>query len=208
MKKLLLLLVILASSYQGYSQVKAGLKAGGLSSTVIAPKTYIHADYEQFEAPRLGYYVGTYTSMELGSKFSFRPELLLAVKGYNTTISDTWLDVKGKRRLYYINLPLLISYRPSAKLAVVAGPELGLLLRAEGKSTSAFGSSGNYQTFDSYERGDYGIAVGFNYKLLPALSLDFRFSQGVNQLTEYWGIKDTRNRALQVGLAYDLFNKK
>lgn len=146
--------------------------------------------------------------MELGKRFSFRPELVLAVKGYNTTISDTWLDVKGKSRLYYLNLPLLISYRPSAKLAVVAGPELGLLLRAEGNHTTAFGNSGNYTTTNSYERGDYGIAVGFNYELLPALSVDFRFSHGLNQLTTSWGIKDTRNRALQVGLAYDFFKKE
>lgn len=45
MKKLLLLLAMLASSYQGYSQVSIGIKAGVGTSTVIAPKTSIHADY-------------------------------------------------------------------------------------------------------------------------------------------------------------------
>ncbi|MGV3587935.1 MAG: porin family protein [Adhaeribacter sp.] len=206
MRKLILLLIIFISSFQSYSQTKLGVKSGLVASTVIAKKFIRQADYEDFEHPKLGYYGGVYTTMILGDKYCFRPELLFSLKGYKTTSSDTLWDARKNRRLYYLNLPLLISYKYSERLTLMTGPELGLLLRAEGKHTIYAGNSGDFKTIEGgFERGDYGIALGFNYRLMAKLSFDLRYSLGFNKLTQRWGISDTRNKALQGGLAYNLF---
>lgn len=200
MNKAVVLLLLFISSYQGFGQTRLGFKAGANLSTVIADKDVVaFPEYVNIEEPRVGYYVGVFSSIPFNKKLSLHPELLLSLKGFKT-VSTHPDRYRYTTNLHYLNLPILLSYKPFSKFTLLAGPEFGLLLRAKYKGDFIEG----WRTSTDYKKSDFGVTAGLNYDFLPKWAIEGRYSHGITYLTEYQQVKDTRNRVWQVGVAYTL----
>lgn len=114
----LLLMVTLVNIANG--QVQMGVKAGVNISSV---------DFENYASKSiLRFNTGLVSQIDFNSTFFLRPELIYSVKG--------WDFGDGTMNLHYLNIPVLFGYKPIPKLAILAGPEVGFLLRTVRKPDS------------------------------------------------------------------------
>ncbi|MGV3503545.1 MAG: porin family protein [Adhaeribacter sp.] len=202
MRKIFFCLVCLLPVIKGFSQTTLGIRAGSNASTVF---TRDNASGTQFETdikePVLGYYLGVFSTFDFAEKFGLRPELILSRKGFKVEMPR----LEGNNtiaRFYYLNLPLLLSYKTSEKVSLLAGPEFGYLLKSSGKKKDRE----EYKPFDSKERSDIGLALGMSYLLDPAFEIEVRYTHGFTQLSPFLSLNGMQNRSLQLGVAYTLFS--
>ncbi|MEJ7679598.1 MAG: porin family protein [Segetibacter sp.] len=79
--------------------------------------------------------------------------------------------------LNYLSMPVLLKYQLYSNIAVIAGPQAGLLITAKKKSV---GTSSN-MTHDTEERS-FGLAAGLEFKVIKDASLNARYVYGLNHI--------------------------
>ena len=79
-------------------------------------------DFDEDYSSVASFHVGVFSKLKLSDKFDFIPELQYIRKGYHYKSSYS----KGDILLDYIELPLVISYKPISFLAIEAGPSVGI----------------------------------------------------------------------------------
>lgn len=91
------------------------------------------------------------------------------------------------RKLSYFNVPALLKYRFKNNLSVEAGPQLGLLNKAEDLFQTDIQNADDLtykvKIKDELKSFDYGITAGVGYKLMN----DWGMTIGVRY---YWGLAD------------------
>lgn len=114
------------------STLNYGIKAGFNLSTVYDTQS------EDFNAdPKLGFVTGVFVAIPIGKYLGFHPEMLFSQKGYKATGTYMgFIDYEFTRTSNYIDLPLLISFKPTEMLTLVAGPQYSYLLKQSDKITS------------------------------------------------------------------------
>src|SRR5690349_20742611 len=106
--------------------------------------------------------------------------------------------------LHYLNLPILLGYKPTSRLSLLGGVEFGCLLDWVSKPKSSF--------VYNYEQMDYGISLGAAYKLVDKLNVELRYTYGFDTLLK-WTVpdnsslpttenRDGSNRVLQLSVLY------
>ncbi|NNK86780.1 MAG: PorT family protein [Flavobacteriaceae bacterium] len=95
-----------------------GAKAGGNLATLTN-----NDDYEA----KFGLHFGAVAEWEISDDFSIQPELLYSAQGYKRDIEGRTLRAK----IDYLNIPLMASYEVIDDVCLMAGPQIGLNLRAE-----------------------------------------------------------------------------
>jgi opacity protein-like surface antigen len=154
------------------------------------------------ETHLLGYQAGVLSEVDLSKKLYMRGEVLYSVKGW------AYATVQEGRsmNLHYLSLPVLLAYRPTAKISLLAGPEVGYLLQAVKKPATFLNFS------DLYQKWDLGLTLGASYAFTSRLGVDLRYSYGMKAISEVMLMdengnptkldKDGYNQALQLGLFY------
>lgn len=203
MKKLFsLLLPFIIGANLSAQKVTTSFKAG-FSFATLHFKTG-----NSSEQGRLAGYGGLSFKVSPAGKFYFQPEALYSIRGYR--VAATNFSNKGRISFGYITVPLLAGYALSKNFSILAGPELGYMIRARAHS-----DDGNYDLLSSMNRkfnidADAGIA----WNITKELCLETRFSFGVTAvyrgvLTDQMGnpmgdFKDGYHRVLQLGLSFAL----
>lgn len=119
---------------------------------------------------KTGFVVGALVEVGLSEHLALQQEYLYAQQRG---------EVRGGARyqLHYLSLPLLLKYRVLPRLAVVAGPQFDLMLKAQqelsGQTTDI--------THDTEERG-LGATAGLEMSLWRNLGLSARYLQGLNHV--------------------------
>lgn len=179
-----------------FSQVSIGIKAGISVATT--------RDLITFPKNRLGWYAGGFSHVPLHNKLFFQPELSFSSKGYRyVDLSNNKIAVM---RLNYLTLPLLLGYNIDSKTKVIAGSEMGYLVKA----INDF-NAGNVDATSSFPKKiDVGLAIGLEYNLTTSLGIESRYIFGLKTFyqtdvsglrrSDYWAA----NRAFQLGLYYFL----
>lgn len=107
------------------SKLSYGIKAGLNLSNVYDTKS------EDFNVdPKFGFVTGVFVAIPIGKYLGLQSEILFSQKGYKA--STTYLgivDYEFKRTSNYIDLPLLISFKPTELLTFVAGPQISYLIK-------------------------------------------------------------------------------
>jgi hypothetical protein len=185
----LVLLLTLTMINVAQSQLQLGVKAGINVANV---------DYENFENKNIiRFNTGLVSQIDFNSTLFLRPELIYSVKG--------WGFDDGSMNLHYLNMPVLLGYKPIKKLSVLLGPELGYLLRTVRKPESP--------NFDSpYEKIDYGISIGASYNVAKSTAIEVRYTYGFDTLLKGFTRdannnstgkdRDGANRVLQFNVIY------
>lgn len=195
MKSLILLSGLLfLISLPSYSQINLGVKAGGNLATVD-----YDFDFGGTLHHRIGFHLGAIAESNIGQKAFIRLEFFHSRKGSKFQASGSSTATTMDRDYLYV--PLLLGYRPSPRLSLYFGPEVGYTL---GKFKEKYNSSRDF---------DFGIDGGVLYHLTRFLSLDLRYTHGLVKMENVKGIADKepifdgQNRVAQLGVNY-LFIRK
>ena len=170
MKLKFLLLICLFSTSLITAQTEFGIKAGLNVSNVDT-----NISGSSFEG-RLGGYVGTFVDFALSEKFHLQPEILYSTEG----IEDGGLD--------FLNIPVILKWYFVEGIHINAGPQLGVLIDAEG------GTNGLNTTQLS------GV-VGLGYETAGGFMIDSRFSMGATSIID-------ENFAVDSGMGYNIVGIK
>lgn len=201
MKKLFSFLSALAVGTNLCAQLTTSIRAG-------ASFANLHYKSENTSQGRIAGYGGLAINVDLRKQLFFQPEILYSIRGYR--FPATSFSSSGRVGYGYITLPLLLGYKPSKNFSILAGPEIGYMIRArshfDGSSYDILQNVGRRFNVDA----DAGIA----WNIGSGLSLDARFSFGVTALyrgiltddmgNEIGRVNDGYHRVMQVGMALAL----
>jgi hypothetical protein len=181
-----------------------------VNTSVKAGASFANLYYKQMGSSqgRLTGYGGVSFNIDLQKQFFFQPEALYSIRGYRYPASA--MSNAGTVTFGYITAPLLVGYKPAKNFSILAGPELGYMVRArsrfDGESYNILAAVNRRFNIDA----DAGIA----WNISSDLTLDARFSFGVTAIyrgvmTDENGgnlvdVKDGYHRVLQVGFSLAL----
>ena len=201
MKSILFFLLLCCVAGRLSAQVTPSAKAGGSFANV-----QFKGDDDNQGRP--GGYAGFSFKIDLPNQLYFQPELLYSIRGYRFPPSN--FNTGGRVSFGYITVPLLAGYKVSNNFSIMAGPELGYLIRAR----SHFDGT-TVDVIQNFRRKfNVDADAGAAWNITKELSLEARFSFGVTPLfrgvqtdengNEIGNIRDGFHRVLQVGLSLAL----
>ncbi len=199
-----------------YSQKSFGVKAGANLATLA-----VNEAYSIQPKNRLGYHLGIWKEFTLTPKLFLRPELFYTQKGFRysdtitSPVTNALIRRKGTIIYNYLTLSLLIGYRATDKISLYLGPEVSALVAARGRSKGEEAS--NMRLLMNYDNLDVGLTTGIMYKLTSRINADLRYTYGFSTVLNYdvtdtqgqyeYTLKQSHNKAAQLGLGYTLKNK-
>ncbi len=166
----------------------------------------------------VGFHGGLFLSVGT-EKIGVRPELLYSTKGAETSINFTsptsadLLEINNETTLSYIDVPILLEYKPIPFLQLHAGPQFSLLLNETNKASLTSGATSlNLSTFTNsidYESLDVGLVVGAGVGI-AFLDAGVRYTFGVAKVSEFQAIDNAgdlqdfelRNNVFQIYVGY------
>lgn len=210
MKKTMLILYTIFISVTVMAQnekVKLGVKAGLNISSLNFYES------ELSSSSKTGFTAGLMVEVPVAKNFSLQPELLYSQQGTKTSFFDqdvTNSNYKGTITLNYLNIPLMLKYYVIKGLSVQAGPQIGLLLKANNKYQDNFLGYENHESFDlkSYSSGiDTSINFGLGYQFKDKFYTDFRYNISYSNVfkdgdANYFINHDMKNRVFQITIGY------
>jgi hypothetical protein len=94
---------------------------------------------ESFDADaKLGLAAGVFVSLPLGPHFGIHPEILFSQKGFKASGSILGSSYVFTRTLNYIDIPLMLAFKPSEMFTIVAGPQYSYLISRKDVFTNEF----------------------------------------------------------------------
>ena len=111
-----------------------GVKAGLNMSNVWDSKG------QDFVAdPKYGLAGGAYVSLPIGKYLGIQPELMISQKGFQGSGSLLGFSYSNTRTTTFIDVPLLVQFKPIQYFTLLAGPQFSYLLKE--KNVYTFGSN-------------------------------------------------------------------
>ena len=133
MKKIILIIVI-ATFFANYSNAQGhrtdyrdnlqfGLKLGFNNSNVY------NTSGDSFDAnSKFGFATGVFLAVPITKYIGFQPEILYSQKGFTATGRMLGTDYDLTRTTSYIDVPLLLSIKPTGLLTLLVGPQYSYLV--------------------------------------------------------------------------------
>lgn len=167
---------------------------------------------------------GVYFSMDIiGGQWGLQAEVNFPIKGFDARETDRGEEISTEYKISYIEVPVLIYWRPhfkgKARPGLLIGPYFGFPRKVV-EVLNAFGETEKRELDDNLEGRDNGIVFGGNVKYSTGsivVLLDVRFSLGLNNISKdieavaYEFEEDDwiKNRAITVslGVGFDLARK-
>lgn len=127
-----------------------------------------------------GFHLGLLGHIHLNNIWAVQPELVYSSQGGKSGGTEQKLD--------YINVPVILQYMFDNGFRLQAGPQLGLLVRADNR--------------DELNTFDLGVSVGVSY-VVPAtgFGLDARYNHGLSNINKGDAVASF-NRGIQLGVFY------
>ena len=172
-----------AALAQGISYgVKAGVNLADLSFDPAGPASV---------DPRPGPQAGIFVTLPVRGWLGVQSEAIYTVKGASVRSNDISSDLI----LDYLEVPLLVRVNLARRWHVVAGPALGVRLRARSR-TSFRGSTEEIDLANEVERRDLGVAAGAGLEVGRWI-VDARYTYGLSDVdADTEDDVKIRNRAL------------
>ena len=191
------LLLLTATTVRTYAQssLELGIKGGG-DYMKIGGRSFDGKHYPGFQA-------GAYGQLNFTSKWSLQPELY-----FSQTIGKTSDEFNGiyggpsgqQVTLDYVDLPILISFKPMPELSLLLGPQVGY---AFSQTTGLLPLEGNV---DAFKKADVSIVFGGQLNLGKVM-LGIRYQAGLNNIS-YRTTDTWRQYGAQFYIGYQLKDMK
>lgn len=195
MKKKFLALLVIASA------VTSAVSAQGFHMGLKAGANLLKIDDISFsEKFQFGYNLGAFTEINFSKKFGIQPELLWSQGNYKTAenieqiIPGSKADVNVT--LNYLQIPLLVSYRPAKFLALQAGPQFGIKINDD-KTLLQNGG-------EAFKNGDLSMLAGAQLNLGP-LKAGARYAIGLTDIKDLPNEGQWKSRGWQLYVGLRIF---
>lgn len=204
MKKLFTIaaVAVLGMTSVNAQDINFGAKAGVNFATITGD------DVDGIES-KTGFHVGVVAEFMISEKFSFQPELMYSAQGAKISESGTETfngftysySQEAKRKLDYINLPLMAKFYVAEGFSIEAGPQIGFLLNSEAEyeysetfegTTESESTTEDLKDFTSTI--DFGVNFGLGYKLESGLNFGARYNLGLSNINDAEGSDDFKNQ--------------
>jgi len=180
MKKIILFLGIIATSYNSFGQrIDIGIKGGVNFSKLEIPD--IHT------SNKTGYHIGAYSLFKFGN-LGLQPEFIFSQQGSKVDLGD-W-DTK------YINIPIILKLYLGGGFNLQAGPQFGFLNKAELDGNSIE---------DDLKNADVSIGLGVGWDTPIRVKLDARYNLGVTDNSDDPAYETIKNQVFQLSLGFSIF---
>ncbi|WP_029273709.1 porin family protein [Flavobacterium sp. KJJ] len=210
MKKSILLICILFLGVTVMAQtekIKLGVKAG----LNLANLTFDESELDS--SNKTGFTAGLMVEIPVAKNFSIQPELLYSQQGTKISFSDqevTNSNYKSKIDLNYLNIPVMLKYYVLKGLSLQAGPQIGILLKANNEYRDNFLGYENYENLDlkEYSTGiDTSVNLGLGYQIKDKFYTDLRYNISYSNVfkesdVNYVINRDMKNRVFQITIGY------
>jgi hypothetical protein len=155
-------------------EVNFGVK-GGLNLSNL----YIDEEDIDDENSRLGFHVGFVSQFMLAETFGIQPEFLFSTKGAEAVYSGL-INQTVNFNINYIDVPVLLVFRPIPVMEIQAGPYFGFLLNSNIEYSGTVAGTDELDR-DHFNTLDYGLAggVAFNFAGIQA---GVRYNLGLQKL--------------------------
>lgn len=144
---------------------------------------------EEFDAdPKFGWVAGVYLNVPVVKYFGLQPELLFSQKGFKATGSFIGNDYTFTRTLNYVDLSLLLAFKPVKTITFLAGPQYSYLINKTDNFSSSLLDIEQQQEFDNDDvrKNTLCLTGGFDINLLPIVfgaRVGFDMLQNINNET-------------------------
>jgi hypothetical protein len=162
----------------------AGLK-GGLTLSNM----YIDINDIDASNARWGFHAGFFSQIMFAETVGFQPEILFTTKGTSAEYSGIF-DQTVDFNLNYIDIPLLLVFRPLEVFELHAGPYVGFLLNTNVGLTGTIEGQTELDR-DNFNNFDWGIGAGIQFNFRSVI-LGARYNLGLQNV----GATDTANLLL------------
>lgn len=210
MKKYMLLIATLFLSVTLMAQtdkIKLGVKAGLNLSSLSFDESELNS------SNKTGFTAGIMVEIPLAKNFSLQPELLYSEQGSKSSFSDqdvTNSNYKSTIDLNYLNIPVMVKYYVLKGLSVQAGPQIGILLKANNKYQDNFLGYENHESFNlkDYTTGiDTSVNFGLGYQFKDKFYTDLRYNISYSNVfkegdANHFINNDMKNRVFQISIGY------
>ncbi len=173
MLKRILFLLFLTISIKSYAQSGFGIKAGANYSTlIIQNSTQVFGKIKYNPYYKYGYHLGLYNLSEINKRLLFRTEVLFSDSGFS--FSDDILKKSSFFHFYYLRVPMLFEYKFVRDFDICFGIDLGHLM----STGNGRGKRYIYET-KIFNRYDFGLSGGFEYRIFKSISAGVRYTQSL-----------------------------
>ncbi len=203
-----------AAIYAQTPDIKIGAKAGVNFSNFSGGE----ADTKM----KTGFHVGGLVEIFINEKFSIQPELLYSSQGAKLKTQTMEIieaanklnaKVDLKMTLDYINVPIMAKYYVAEGFSVQAGPQIGILVKAETvlKTTASINGinvplpaeyNETEDSKDDVKPIDFGLNFGVGYELPMGIFVDARYNLGLSKLPEDKNDDKSKNAVFQFSVGY------
>jgi hypothetical protein len=125
-------------------------------------------------------YIGGLVDIGLSENVHFQPELLYSIEGAEDA------------EVNYVNVPLMFKYYLIEGFNIQAGPQLGILVDAEGGT-------------DGLKGTNFGLNFGAAFEIVGGFFADARYNLGIANIAETdpdFGDAKLRTKGFQLGVGY------
>lgn len=185
------------------SKIQLGLKAGLNYSNIYDSKS------ENYDAKgKAGFAGGAFLAIPIGRFLGVQPEVMYSQKGYKQSGSVLGSNYDFTRTSHYLDVPLLLSIKPTSVLTVQVGPQFSYLMRQKTVLNTGLGTVVNENEFDNdnIRKNTLGAVVG----------LDFNFDRVIFGTRAGWDLQNNngdgtstnpryKNVVVQATLGFRLF---
>ena len=167
-------------------RLKVGIKAG-TDIKKLSGKSFD----EQFS---YGYHAGVFAEIKLTEKLGIQPEVYFSQVNIDT--SSTFSSIYNfkdlsKVQLKYVNIPILLSFKPNKFVALQVGPQYGILID-KGNTVLQNGQ-------DAFKKGDFSMLAGLQLHF-SKVRLYGRYMVGLSDINDIDNREKWKTQTVQIGL--------
>jgi Outer membrane protein beta-barrel domain len=198
LKKLIIIILTIASPALAAAQIRLGIKAG-INLTNINLSGVSSGSSISFSS-KTDFNAGFLASLPLFNSFHLQPEIVYSGQGANSNVAGTSIT----RSLGYLNVPVLLKYQHVSGVFASTGPQIGFLLSAN--ATSDAQPSVDIKSIT--QTIDFSWSFGLGYEIQPiSLGIDARYNLGLTNIEKGpYSNGTAKNSVFQFGLFY-MFGK-
>jgi len=195
------IVVAQSSSVDTREDFKVGVKLGANIANVW------DENQGDFEAnSKLGFVAGGSMSIPLGQYLGIQPSVLFSQKGFQEQGSFLGNSYTFSRTTNYLDIPVLLEFKPTPFLTLVAGPNYSFLMSKEDEFTSGTVSASDFDRYENenIRRNTLGALVGFDvnvnrWVISPRAGWDLQSNDGDGTSSDI----RYKNQWIQLGIGYN-----
>lgn len=228
MKNVLVVMLVICTCVEVYGQWKFSVLGGSTLANFGGADKKEWGGTDTNPKAVMRFHIGLQADYTLSEKFSLSAEIQYSTKGarykgdalyYSPETGNlTTLPVVYKKRLAYIDVPILVEYRVSDQFDVLLGAQPSILLSAkirnDENAQKAYNLPKKEDARDSYKTFDVAILIGPRYRINERISVQLLYNHGLIKIAhddtyDYHtgttgGDYKVMNRALKFSVAYTL----